>query len=79
MNLMRLLGIALLSIASIAVFVVMVLPLAASRILGLGIEVPSFLARTGNVYLIVSYPCVSFAAGLLLLAVFGWSIWKLTH
>jgi len=76
---MRLLGVVLLSIASIAVFVGMVLPVAASRILGLGIEVPSFLARTGKVYLILSYPWVSLVAGLLLLAVFGRSIWKLTH
>jgi hypothetical protein len=78
MNVMRLLGIVLLSIASLAVLVGMVLPVA-GLILGLGIDVPNFLARSGKVYLILSYPWVSFLAGLLLLLLFGRSIWKLTH
>ena len=78
MNVMKLLGIVLLSIASIAVFVGMVLPVAASLILGLGIDVPIFVARSGKVHLILSYPWVSLLAGLLLLVVFGWSIWRLT-
>ena len=78
MNVMKLLGIVLLSIASIAVFVGMVLPVAA-LILGLGIDIPNFWARSGKVYLILAYPWVSLLAGLLLLVVFSWSIWKLTR
>jgi|HubBroStandDraft_3_1064219.scaffolds.fasta_scaffold656698_1 hypothetical protein len=78
MNVMRLLGIVLLSIASIGVVVGMVLPVAA-LILGLGIDIPNFLARSGKVYLILSYPRVSLLAGLLLLVLFGWGIWRLTR
>ena len=79
MNVMKLVEIVLLSIASIAVLVGMVLPVAASLILGLGIDIPNFWARSGKVYLILSYPRVSLLAGLLLLVVFRWSIWKLTR
>ena len=79
MNVMKLLGIVLLSIASIAVFVGMVLPIAASLILGLGIDIPNSWARSGKVYLILLYPWISLLAGLLLLVVFGWSIWRLTR
>jgi len=75
---MKLLGIVLLSIASIAVLVGMVLPVAA-LILGLGIDIPNFGARSGKVYLILSYPWVSLLAGLLFLVVFGWGIWRLTR
>jgi hypothetical protein len=78
MNVMRLLRIVLLSIASIGVVVGMVLPVAA-LILGLGIDIPNFLARSGKVYLILSYPRVSLLAGLLLLVLFGWGIWRLTR
>jgi len=53
---MKLLGIVLLSIASIAVFVGMVLPVAASLILGLGHRRPIFVARSGESS---SYPFVS--------------------
>ena len=73
---MKLLGIVLLSIASIAVLLGMVLPVAA-LILGLGIDIPNFWARSGEVYLILLYPWVSLIAGVLLLFVFGWSIWRL--
>ena len=59
---MKLLGIALLFIASIAVFVGMVLPVAA-LILGLGIDIPNFWARSGKVYLILLHPLVSLAGG----------------
>ena len=78
MNVMKLLGIVLLSIASIAVLVGMVLPVAA-LILGLGIDIPNFWARSGKVHLILSYPWVSLLAGLLFLVVFGWGIWRLTR
>jgi hypothetical protein len=78
MNVMKLPGIVLFSIAAIAVFLRMVLPVAA-LILGLGIDIPNFWARSGKVYLILSYPWVSLLAGLLLLVVFGWGIWRLAR
>jgi hypothetical protein len=74
---MKLLGIGLLSIASIIVFITMVLPVAASRILGLGIEVPRSWARSGKVHLILFHPWFSLFVGILLPAVFGWGIWRL--
>jgi hypothetical protein len=76
MNVMKLIGVVLLSIVSIAVLVVMVLPVAV-LILGLGIDIPNFW--TGKVYLVALYPWVSLLAGLLVLVVFGWGIWKLTR
>jgi hypothetical protein len=33
----------------------------------------------GKVHLVVLYPLISLLAGLLLLIVFGWGIWKLRH
>jgi len=74
---MKLLAILLLSIASIAVFAGMVL-LAATQILGLGIDVPDGWARRG-VLCVLFHPWLSLASGLLLLVVFGRGIWKLAH
>lgn len=71
-------GIVLLSIASIVVMVGLVLPVV-PLILGLGIEVPSFWARAGKPHLVILYPLISLLAGLLLLAVFGWGIWRLVR
>jgi hypothetical protein len=79
MDVMKLLEIVLLSISSIAVLLGMVLPVAASLILGLGIDIPNFWVRSGKVYLIVSYPWISLLAGLLLLVVLGGRIWRLTR
>ena len=76
---MKLLGITLLSIASLAVFASMVLPVMGSLVLGLGIEIPSFWARIGNPHFILLYPWVSLLVGVLLLAVLGWGIWKLAR
>jgi hypothetical protein len=77
-NVARLLGSVLLFIASIAVLLGMVLPVAASMILGLSIEVPNFWARTGKVLLVYSYPWVALLVGTFLLVVFGLGIWRLT-
>jgi hypothetical protein len=74
---MKLIGIAILSVASIAVLLGVVLPVIGTRVLGLGIDIPSHWGRTGTVYGPLSYPWVSLVAGLLLLSVFGWGIWKL--
>jgi len=76
---MKLLGIALLFIASLVVFASMVLPVMGSLVLGLGIEIPRFWARIGNPNLVLSYPWVSLLVGVLLLAVFGLGIWKLAR
>ena len=73
---MKPLVIVLLSVASITVFVGLVLPVA-SLILGLGIEIPGFWVRAGKLHLIALYPLISLMTGLLLLAIFGWGIWKL--
>lgn len=75
---MKTMGIVLLSIASVVVLVGLVLPVV-PLILGLGIEVPSFWARAGQPNLVVSYALSSLLAGLLLLAVFGWGIWRLVR
>jgi hypothetical protein len=76
---MKLLGIALLCIASLAVFASMVLPVMGSLVLGLGIEIPSFWARIGKPHFILLYPWVSLLVGVLLLAVLGWGVWKLAR
>ena len=75
---MKTMGIVLLSIASIVVMVGLALPVV-PLILGLGIEVPSFWARAGKPHLVILYPLISLLAGLLLLAVFGWGIWRLVR
>lgn len=74
---MKLIGIAVLSVASIAVLLEVVLPVILTRVLGLGIDIPGHWGRTGRVYGPLSYPWVSLLAGLVLLSVFGWGIWKL--
>jgi len=74
---MKLLAILLLSIASIAVLAGMVL-LAATLILGLGIDVPDGWARRGVLYVFL-HPWPSLASGLLLLVAFGRGIWRLAH
>jgi hypothetical protein len=76
---MKLLGVALLSIASLAVFASMVLPVMGSMVLGLGIEIPSFWVRIGKPHFILLYPWVSLLVGVLLLAALGWGIWKLAR
>jgi len=64
---------------SITVFLAVILPVAATRILGLGVFVSVDSAWGRTFYLIFSHPWVSLASGLLMLAVFGWGIWKLTR
>jgi hypothetical protein len=76
---MKLIGIVILSVASIAVLLGAVLPVIVTRVLGLGIDIPRYWGRTGTVYGPLSYPWVSLVAGLILLSVFGWGIWKLTR
>ena len=61
---------------SITVLVRLVPP-ATALILELGIDIPNYWARSGKVY--PRYPWVSLLAGLLLLVLFCWSIWRLTR
>ena len=72
---MKIIGIAVLSVASIAVLLGLVLPVLVTHVLGLGIDVP----RNATVYGPLSYSWISLLTGLLLLSVFGWGIWKLTR
>jgi hypothetical protein len=76
---MKIVGITLLIVASIAVMLGLVLPVVVTRVLGLGIDVPGLWDRTARVYGQLSYPWISLLAGLLLLSVFGCGIWKLTR
>jgi len=74
----KLIGVVLLCITSIAVLLGMVVP-AAALALGLGIEIPSAWARSGKVLLVYSHPWISLVVGTTLLVVFGWGVWKLTR
>ena len=76
---MKIIGITLLSVASIAVLLGLVLPVLVTRVLGLGIDFPSHWDRAARVYGPHSDPWISLLAGLLLLRAFGWCIWKLTR
>ena len=74
---MKLLAILFLSIASIAVLAAVVL-VAATFILGLGIDAPHGWARRVVLYVSL-HPLLSLASGLLLLVAFGRGIWRLAH
>jgi hypothetical protein len=76
---MKIVEITLLTVASIAALLGLVLPVVVTRVFGLGIDVPGPWDRTARVYGPLSYPWISLSAGLLLLSVFGWGIWKLTR
>jgi hypothetical protein len=76
---MKVVGITLLSIASVAVLLGLVLPVVVTRVLGLGIDVSGHWDRIARVYGPLSYPWISLLAGLLLLSIFSWGIWKLTR
>jgi hypothetical protein len=75
---MKITGIVLLSVASMVVLVGLVFPVV-PLIFGLGIDIPSFWARAGKPHFVALYPLISLLVGLLLLAVFGWGIWKLVR
>ena len=76
---MKTVGIILLSVVSFVVLLGLVLPVLVTRVLGLGIDVPAHWNRTARVYGPLSFPWLSLIAGLLLLSVFGWGMWKLTR
>jgi hypothetical protein len=78
LNFIKVLGIVLLCIASLAVLLAIVF-LTAAFVLGLGIDVPDS-PLLGKVFLLAySYPLFSLFAGLALLIVFGRAAWRLAR
>jgi hypothetical protein len=80
-NFVKMLGVVSLCIASLAVLLAVVLPLAASLFLGflgqgVGIDLPFSKAWLVFVF---SYPWASLVLGLGLVIVFGWTAWRLAR
>jgi hypothetical protein len=71
-NFVKLPGVVLLCTAWLAVLFGLVLPVAV-LILGLGIDLPLFWARSGRVFLVYLYPWFSLFIGLGALIVLGWA------
>ena len=78
MNVMKLLGIALLCIASLVILLRVVLP-AACLVLGFGINIPNTWARSTKVLFFYSHPWVSLLGGMLLFALCGWGALRLVR
>jgi hypothetical protein len=85
-NFIKAVGVVLLCISSLAVFLAVVLPIAASLFLGflgpgVGIDLPFSLAHSAKVWLgfVFSYPWLSIVLGLGLVIVFGWAAWRLAR
>jgi hypothetical protein len=81
-NFIKVLGVVLLCIASLAVLLAVVLPIAASLFLGflgpgIGIDLP-FSAKVWLVF-VFSYPWFSLVLGLGLVIVSGWAAWRLAR
>jgi hypothetical protein len=77
-NFIKVLGILILCIASVAVLLAVVLPIAALFLgPGVGIDVP-FSAKVWLVF-VFSYPWFSLVLGLGLVIVFGWAAWQLAR
>jgi len=80
-NFIKGLGVVILCIASLAVLLAVVLPIAASLFLGLlgpgvGIDLP--FSKVWLVF-VFSYPWFSLVLGLGLVIVFGWAAWRLAR
>jgi hypothetical protein len=77
-NFIKVLGIVILCIASLAVLLAVVLPIAALFLgPGIGIDVP-FSAKVGLVF-VFSHPWFSVVLGLGMVIVFGWAAWRLAR
>ncbi len=79
---MRLLGSTILSLAALAVLVLVVLPVTWSQILRLvihGADARHVMVRPGFLLPVVSNPLISMLAAMLMFLVFGWGIWKLNR
>jgi hypothetical protein len=78
MNLIKMLGIIILCVTSLAVLLAVVLPIAALFLgPGVGIDLP-ISAKVWPVF-VFSYPWPSFVLGLGLVIVFGWAAWRLAR
>jgi hypothetical protein len=85
-NFIKVLGVVILCIASLAVLLAVVLPIAASLFLrflgpGVGIDLPFSLGPSAKVWLVFvfSYPWFSLVLGLGLVIVFCWAAWRLAR
>jgi len=78
MNFVKVLGIVLLAVAWLAVLLTVVLPMAA-LVLGLGIDAPRLLARSGRVFLVYSHPWFSLFIGLGVLIALGLAAWQIAR
>jgi hypothetical protein len=78
-NFIKVLGIVILCIASLAVLLAVVLPITGIFLLGpgVGIDLP-FSAKVWPVF-VFSYPWFSLVLGLGLVIVFGWAAWRLAR
>ena len=81
MNFIKLLGVVILCIASLAVLLAVVLPISAILFLGflgqgVGIDLP--FSKAWLVF-VLSYPWSSLVLGLGLVIVFGWAAWRLAR
>ena len=80
MSIQKLLGVAALFVVWIAVFLFtvlpVVLPMLASVIGGVGLEVPNWFPRS-TLLLILFHPWVTLIIGSLLLILLGWAIFRL--
>jgi hypothetical protein len=75
----KLLGIVILCVASLAVLLAVVLPLAASLFLGSGVGIDVlFSARVWLVF-VFSNAWFSLVLGLGMVIVFGWAVWRLAR
>jgi hypothetical protein len=79
---MKLFGIVLLSIASLAVLLCVVLPVAWTQVLARVTKHTDGFETLGTPHFLLpvaSNPLISLLAALLMLVVFGWGIWKLSR
>jgi hypothetical protein len=74
-NIVKILAAALLGIVSLVVLLGVVLP-AVALDLGLGIDIPSSLARSGMALFFYAYPWLSLLVGVLFLVLLGCGAWK---
>jgi hypothetical protein len=78
MNFIRLLVVVLMCIAWLAVLLVVVFP-SIALVLGLGIDVSRFRARSGKIFLVYSHPWFSLFIGLAVLIALGLTAWHIAR
>ena len=73
---LKMLGIAILGILSIALLLKVVLP-AGALVLGLGIDVPNNWSRSWKALFLYSHPAITLLVGTALMALFCWGVIRL--